>query len=264
MLPLIWVFSSVIILMSIILVIPLGFTVKGKLFTVLASFLLGLGGLVASSSFPLWETALILVALIFFTAYFMDKRIGTELFKEFPSNEEELRDELIFSHSDLQMDLETLPDSLDHSEVKVLERTLSNLTDSSDFLTMHGLEKVIENENTLQDDDISFLLERNLEVKVNEHFAEIESEIGYLSDIESLLVEASIDQIKDQIDHLKEIDDRTTIIHGKNDFNQHNSVEDDLIEDSTFDFLLIPKELAVSKADVLKEIGSMKKISLQK
>lgn len=264
MIPIIWAFSSMIFLLLIIFVIPLGFTVKGKLFAVLASFLLGLGGLIASLSFPLWETALMLIALIFFTAYFMDNRIGSLLFKEFPSNEEKLPKEFISDHSDFQMVTKKIPDSFDHTDVNSIKDPLSNLIDGSDLLTMRGLEKVIENENNLQDDDISFLLVRNLEEKVeNQIGKKIEPEIGYLSDIESLLVEASNEKIKDQIDILEEIN-RPTIIHGKNDVEPHVSDEDSLMKDSTFDFLLAPKEVAVSKEDVLEEIDSMKKISLQK
>ncbi|MFP5114420.1 hypothetical protein ACSU64_18835 [Bacillaceae bacterium C204] len=252
----IWAFGSMIILMLIIFVIPLGFTFKGKLLAVLASFLLGLGGLAAASTFQLWETAMMLVALIFFTAYFMNKRIGTLLFKEVPLIEEELSDEYFFNASVSQSELEKTTKPFDLKDKTIVEHTLANVTDSRDLLTRYGLEKNIEDEKNLYDDDISFLLKRNLEDEVIENFPEIEPEIGYLSDIESLLVEA----LEEQVDQIEEINQSTTIIPNKMDFNY----EDILIEDSTFDFLLAPKEVAVSKDEVLDEISAIKKISLQK
>lgn len=256
----IWAFGSMIILMLIIFVIPLGFTFKGKLLAVLASFLLGLGGLAAVSTFRLWETALMLVALIFFTAYIMNKRIGTLLFKEVPLIEEEPTDEYFFAASVSLSDLEKTSNPFDLKDITIVEDTLATVTDNKELLTRNGLEKKIADEKNLHDDDISFLLKRNLEDEVIEHFAEIEPEIGYLSDIESLLVEASAEQV----DQLEEMNKSTTIIPKKMDFDQNIPFEDILIEDSTFDFLLAPKEVAVTNDEVLDEIGSIKKIRLQK
>src|SRR4051794_4734269 len=89
----IWAIGSMVVLLLIISFLPLGYTFKGKFFVVVASFILSLGGLAAVSTFPLWQTALLLLALIFFVAYFMNNRMGTLLFRENPVFAEVVDDE---------------------------------------------------------------------------------------------------------------------------------------------------------------------------
>jgi hypothetical protein len=65
---------SLLILLPIVYFLPLGFTVKGKVFIVVASLLIGLFGLVSAAVFPLWQTALILLVFVGSLAYLMSKR----------------------------------------------------------------------------------------------------------------------------------------------------------------------------------------------
>lgn len=204
--PIFWAFGSMIILILFSTFLPLGFTLKGKAIIILASFVLGIGGLGANSSFPFWETSLMITVLIFLTAYFMNRYIGTAMFKEIPSFEEEL----------------------------------------------------IDFENKLQDDDISFLLERELEGEVTKQMKEIATENAYLSDIETLLVKASEVRTKDQNDQLEEIDDISTIYSVKKDSNHNHPGESDLIEDPLFDFLLASREVAVGQEDMDEVINTKK------
>jgi hypothetical protein len=150
MLPIIWTSGSVLVLILIISFLPLGFTLKGKFFIVLASFVLALGGLAAVSSFPLWETALMLIALIFFTAYFMDNRIGALLFKEIPSFENEQTNEIEIPVDQSKIDIKKNNNSLELTELELVEPAAIKLKDNYQPLVQKVTEEVF-------DEDISFL-----------------------------------------------------------------------------------------------------------
>lgn len=65
---------SLLILFPILYFLPLGFTIKGKVFIVVASFVTGLVGLAASVVFPLWQTALILMLFVSTATYLINKQ----------------------------------------------------------------------------------------------------------------------------------------------------------------------------------------------
>ncbi|NMD70535.1 hypothetical protein HHO41_09545 [Bacillus sp. DNRA2] len=65
---------SLLILIPILYFLPLGFTIKGKVFVVLASLLIGMFGLISAAVFPLWQTGLILLLFVSSLAYLMSKR----------------------------------------------------------------------------------------------------------------------------------------------------------------------------------------------
>ncbi|WP_053364238.1 hypothetical protein [Bacillus sp. FJAT-27251] len=70
---------AMVILVPIIYFLPLGFSLRGKVYIVTASLLIATVGLLAAPIMPLWQTLLIEVLLIGITAYFMFKRIETIL-----------------------------------------------------------------------------------------------------------------------------------------------------------------------------------------
>lgn len=65
---------SLLILIPILYFLPLGFTLKGKVFVVFASLLIGMFGLISAAVFPLWQTGLILLLFVSSIAYLMSKR----------------------------------------------------------------------------------------------------------------------------------------------------------------------------------------------
>lgn len=75
-------FISLLILLPVLYFLPLGFSVKGKVFIVVGSFFTGLFGLVASLFFPLWQTGLILLLFVISIAYLLNKRGGNWLYLE--------------------------------------------------------------------------------------------------------------------------------------------------------------------------------------
>lgn len=194
----------------VLAILPLGLTIKGKLLISVSSFLFALGGLTSVLSFPLWQTGLMMVTLIFFTAYFIDKRMGTVMFKKYTNVfQEEWKEEYINPLSNSNYDFEQGDTSLELNELlQTDESSFVNLTPQ--VLTSRS--QVIEqedgrNENNLLDEDISFLLERETETEVVEQHEE-EPEVGYLSEIQSLIDEEIVEK-GEQInrDWLEELDD---------------------------------------------------------
>lgn len=169
-----WAFGSMIIIILFITFTPLGFTLKGKFIIILASFVLGIGGLAAISSFPLWETLLMIAALIFLTAYFMNKHIGTAMFKDISSSEELLTDEDNFADSVPHININN--DSLNLSKVSIVEPTLLNLAE-------------LETENAYLS-DIETLLVKASEVGTKDQNGQLE-EIDDISTIYSVKIDSN-------------------------------------------------------------------------
>ncbi|AGK55093.1 hypothetical protein [Bacillus sp. 1NLA3E] len=71
---------SLLILFPILYFLPIGFTVKGKVLLAVASFLIGLFGLVASIVFSLWQTGWILLMFVGTSSYFINKKGGKWLY----------------------------------------------------------------------------------------------------------------------------------------------------------------------------------------
>jgi hypothetical protein len=197
---LIWAFGSMLVLILILFFLPLGFTIKGRLMLCVASFILALGGLTAATTFPLWQTALLLGLLIFFIAYFIQSKMGTFIYKEnlsfadvynnyedaAPVNGRHLEDVLNDNLLDISVG-DILVPSFENLEVKskneinpISEQTKGE--HSEDHLT------------DIVDEDISFLLDRNDETIVEENTEDQASESNYLSEIEGMLVEGGSEE----------------------------------------------------------------------
>ncbi|MBT2727061.1 hypothetical protein J7E63_08935 [Bacillus sp. ISL-75] len=262
----IWAISSMVILMLIIFFLPLGYTLKGKFLLVLTSFILSLGGLAAISIVPLWETTLMLFALIFFVAYFINNRLGALISKESSVFGEDLDDE--FEHHEPVYKKESLKDvnlvKIDEeltlpisSNIDLGKDTVSELSPSP---VMTNIKETTANESETIDDDISFFLERNTEVDVPEQMENKNMENDYVLDIESLL-EIEEKTVQENLD--EEIHELSPIKVDKSFPIQLNEEEEPL-DDSLFDFLLAQKEVASERDDILDEIVPKEKVSLQK
>ncbi|MGF6948240.1 hypothetical protein QF028_000745 [Neobacillus sp. B4I6] len=261
-----WAISSMIVLMLIISFLPLGYSFKGKFLLVLTSFILSLGGLAAISILPLWEIALMLFALIFFAAYFMNKRIGTLIFnensvvgeafdEEFESYKPVYKIESLKDVNLVKIDEElALPIS---SNINIEKDAVSELIPSP---VMSGIEEKTANESETIGEDLSFFLERNTEVEEYEQNKDKNKENDYVLDIESLL---EIEEKMVQEDLLEEIHELSPIKVEKK-FPVQLDEEEEPIDDSLFDFLLAQKEIASERDDILDEIEPKEKVSLQK
>ncbi|MFZ7945572.1 hypothetical protein [Neobacillus sp. 19] len=198
----IWAISSMAALMLIISFLPLGYTLKGKFLVVFVSFILSLGGLAAASTFPMWQTALMLFGLIFFTSYFMNNRMDTLIVKEGPVCDDLLEKpfdyQKVESHTvDNLLKLEEEFALSDSAYINIEKESVSENGSSS---LSANLELRDNNPETINE-DVSFLLERNTEVEVIEHLDDKGLNNDYLSDIESLLeleAEKELDKVVDR------------------------------------------------------------------
>jgi len=260
MVPIIWAFGSMLIVMIVLSFLPIGFTMKGKVLIVLVSFVLALGGIAAALVVPLWETALMLIALIFFASYIMEKRIGGALrFKEVV---EDLNDDYEAPVSIATVEKANDKESLELQVLEVVEPFTMNLSETNTLVEQPIMEIDNQSENNILDSELSFLLERKPEEEVDEPTKDSHQEIGYLSEIESLLAFETEKVAEDFEDLHAEIKD-----FSKNDLqkltDQLNNGADSL-DDSLFDFLVAAREVASEKEDILEEIKPKEKLILQK
>ncbi|MDR7237410.1 hypothetical protein [Neobacillus drentensis] len=263
----IWAISSMIVLMLIITFLPLGYTIKGKLILVLTSFILSLGGLATVSIFPLWQTSLMLLTLVFFSAYFMNNRMGTVILLENPVFGEKFDGE--FENPETYYEGENLKDvnlvGIDY-ELPLTNSSYLNLEkDKVDEITLSPLisdiEDTTDNEQESIDMDISFLLERDTEVDVKTQIDDNNKEDDNLSYIEGLLEFESGTVLVDSLEETLEL---SPILVEEKLFTIPEEDEQEDSDDSLFDFLLAKKEVAAERDDFLDVIEPKAKISLQK
>ena len=76
----IWAAVSLVLLVPVLFILPLGLKMKGKFILLAASSLIAIVGTLAQYTLPLWQAGLIVVLLAFLTAYLLDQRVGKTLF----------------------------------------------------------------------------------------------------------------------------------------------------------------------------------------
>ncbi|WP_045523448.1 hypothetical protein [Neobacillus niacini] len=250
-----WAFGAMLLLLLIISFLSRDLNLKGKIIVVLAAFTIALGGLATVNLFTLWQTLLILLVFSFFVSYILDTRLGKVLYKPSAANEE-LIDDIEFSFSNHQTDKKAIFDDLfDLEEVELV--TPSTLKMAARSATLEpGLVQGLEDSEDL---DVSFLQERDTEQPIDEGTGNLEIVDGYLSEIESMLLEDSEEigeSVKD--DWLDERADHDPI-EGKEEENNDNDENDIELE-----LLTAFKEAAAGTNDPQEEINSKKDFELQK
>ncbi|MEH7112101.1 hypothetical protein V7124_06910 [Neobacillus niacini] len=176
MLTVISVLGSMLLMLLIHFLLPLGYSTKGKLIIVVTSGLLALGGLAATSTIPVYQTLLLLLALSFFASYIIDSRMTKSLYM----SKEQFLEKVDFEDSDSSFILSKQTEK--NLDIELMD---SELEISAPFSVIKTDENTISIESL--DEDISFLQDRELGSKSKEVIEESELEVGYLSDIESLL-----------------------------------------------------------------------------
>lgn len=265
-----WALGSMVVLMLIITFLPLGYSLKGKILVGFASFLLSLGGLAAAATFPLWQTALMLFALTFFAAYFMNNRMASLIFNDSQYFEEVIEDQIhggeFVQEIETQDDIEVveLDDALPISNTPTipLEKVFENELDSTPIIP--DSEETTENGFNLIDEDILFLQVDNTNDEITIIMEEdLDQENGYLSEIESLLEIETVKLTAVEDDLLAGIEAVNT-----DEIDEKLEVEidkdEDFLDDSLFDFLNASQEAAADTEDTLEVIEPKKQLSLQK
>jgi hypothetical protein len=209
----IWAFGSSLVLMLIISFLPLGFTLKGKLFVVLAGFVLALGGLAATTSFPIGAIVLMLLVLAFFVAYMIDSRMGSLVYAE-----QDKAGEVVYE--DTEQPLGTKQS--ENHELEDMEFQLEKSEVSFNFVATPS-SKEEKNDFDL-DEDIAFLQERETKVEFEPVIVDPQVEVSYLSDIESMLLEESVKSLETEKDWL----DKVTVTKEKVEVENNQLVESEL------------------------------------
>jgi hypothetical protein len=261
MVSIIWAFGSMLVMMLIISFLPLGITLKGKFIVVSAGFVLALGGLASVSTFPLWTTLVLLLVLSFFAAYMMDNRLGKFLYSVELHPEEEMIETPKLPFSQEQNNSDNL-DFLDLTEIDSVpsfskqEEKLDSEDNLSPIQPEILLNKPFYSED--EDDEISFLQEKNEDILFIEESKDNEAdelELGYLSEIESLLLEES-EAVKETEEEgwLNELSD----LPSEDNLEETNG-DENLLEE----LYIASKEVAADK-EITKEDTPLKKLEFQK
>jgi hypothetical protein len=219
MVNLIWATGSMLLVMLIVQFLPIGLTKRGKFVVVLVAFFLALVGLMAIPSFSLWKVIIMLFVLITFTAHLLNTRFGQSLFLVDTSFGNKLVDQ-----EDSYIDYNKINKSENVERFSLSRKEVASsiepfeekeVSDAGLFYTQHETNHEVErNEepHEVLDDDISFLLNRSIEIEEEKRNEETFSEMEYISDIESLLLEASgevqnVDELDGLFQKLKDVDE---------------------------------------------------------
>jgi hypothetical protein len=234
---LIWAIGSMLVLMLILSFLPLGYTFKGKVLIAFVGFVISLGGLAAAWNFPLWQTILMLVSIIFFTAYIMDSRTRSYLYKERFSDIDNLNVRKTGLKDHFEQVIDDIPTNLGEVETSPLINRDSDIKSIRSLIPDY-IKVVQEKDNN--DEDISFLLEHNIDSDIKGENRNIVSEIDYLHEIETLLVK-DIDEKMDDL--AEELAGKIDIISGFKEEPIETSSDTDIIDDSIFEFLFSKNEV---------------------
>ncbi|MDQ0975660.1 hypothetical protein QFZ31_005538 [Neobacillus niacini] len=259
MLTVIWVLGSMLLMLLIHLLLPLGYTKKGKFIVVVTSGLLAMGGLAVVTSVPVWQTFLVLLALSFLAAYMMDSRLGKVMY---------MTKEQFIEDIDFQ-DTKSSSTPANQNE-KTLDIELMDLSEMEITASSSPVNK--KDENILFDDsldeDISFLQERELESISEKVIEDDQLEVGYLSDIESLLensIQEVVDLQEEELESLDEegwLDELAELSVIKDEEKSAN--KEPQLDDFELEELFIDKEAAAAKTSDNNESKSGKVLELQK
>jgi hypothetical protein len=245
---LIWAFGSMLVLLLIMSFLPLGYSIKGKVAIVLSGFGLSLIGLGAVTTFSLWLTGLMLVVLVFFIAYMMDSKMGATLYKEKLSFAEDLIDENDIPNQDAQLLNNNL---LDIAKIEVELPSIENLPINSNSKSEPELFDALQEKEHLtesMDDEISFLMDRNVDTPTIEDNVDSEYEIGYLSEIESLLVDEPEEKSeKTESGWLEELAEVSINTLEETLYDQDGGEENRQLDELSFEVDLAAKKAAVGK-----------------
>ncbi|MEH7273211.1 hypothetical protein [Neobacillus vireti] len=252
----IWAICAMLLLLLIISFLKLDFNLKGKIVVVLAAFVIALGGLAAVDLFPLWQTLLIMIVLTFFTAYIMDTRLGNLLYKSF-SPEEESMEEMDLPFSNKRAVKETELELLDLEE---MDLPLSAAIMAKQATVQSEALQVLEDGS--ENDDVSFLQDFDIEKQVSDHHDELEIVGGYLSEIETMLLEDSMEKNESVeegwLDELADLESSTVEGHEIEERDK-NEIQ---FDDAELEVLLSYKEVAAGTN--IEKVNLKKELELQK
>lgn len=198
---LIFAFVSLVLLVPILFILPLGLKARGKVTVIVSSFLLAIIGFLAEKTFSVWQSSLIVVLLALLTAYIMDKRLGRTIFVH---NTPENKSTIIEKIKDSQMELveveQVLPkvtEKLENKQNELIEQEEITFQPSKEEIVgkedgTKDQEEASNSEDVSIDEDISFLINRNQLDEDSEDTNAVDYsaksvEMNYMEEIEKML-----------------------------------------------------------------------------
>lgn len=151
-------FLTILLLIPILYIIPLGFNSKGKLLIIVVSFVLALLGLVANNYFnyELWQTLIMLFGFALIVTYFTEKKLRTMLIYSDHSGESErlgINDTYLLVDRDL--DDHTGRDAgRDAGRDGIETFEYENLNEAVQVENSVDSDEISDNENEILDDDL--------------------------------------------------------------------------------------------------------------
>ncbi|TCJ02440.1 hypothetical protein [Cytobacillus praedii] len=266
---------SLVILVPIIYFLPLGLSSKGKIVVTFVSFFLAIIGLLAQLSFPLWQTSLVLLVLVFLSSIVIDSRLRKIIYplseKKNVHSHDEITQDLIESEKGLDNEVPALQNAnvVSSSKPLNLDKIIASPSDMKidddreevfvDEFTpkaeMEFLEKqlsfekdnrseeinLLENSGEEIEEDISFLHNREalLEESLNDdhyHYQKKEDVLGYMSEIERMIAESdNLEQFENYLDYQLEE------VAATKEVNNDNSNKTSLYDDDDIPLLKLGK-----------------------
>ena len=212
---LIFALVSLILLVPILIILPLGLKARGKFIVIAVSSLIAIIGLLANYTLLLWQSSFIVVLLAFLVAYILEKRFGSAIFVHItPKKKVSLADNktVIESRAELVETEQTLPEII-QNQTEENQNNVVTIEQEELKLEPYEEEIVFEKDDTrnkekveasnsgdfFMDEDVSFLMNRNTfaedhhETNTDDH--SIHSlEMNYMEEIEKMLeTESDID-----------------------------------------------------------------------
>ncbi|WP_191269778.1 hypothetical protein [Neobacillus kokaensis] len=212
------------------------------------SFLLSVFGLAGVSIIPLWQTALLLLLLIFLAAYFMHSRIGLLFIQEKPVFEE-IGEELDQHESNYSLKNQNSIELASIDEESQLPNLVKESTRDLTSISKHiGEVPNIQDEPLLE--KLSFVLEKNTDIEINELTEEPNLEAGYIVENESLMEISPVESADRAANVFIENDELPTF-----EIQERTNVpgeEQEPLNGALYDFLLAEKEVAADREELIE------------
>lgn len=197
---------SLVILVPIIYFLPLGLSTKGKILVTSVSFFLAVVGLFAQLSFPLWQTSLVLLLLVFLSSIVIDSRLKKIIYP--PLSKEK----------DFFLKEEIIQDDVNNEEFgsELVDSNTKQVSNSKPL----NLDKIVASHSLIKID------EEREEVIIDEYKRELEiesSEIGTLKNQFSFVEDNLLEEVKLTEDIDEDFEEDISFLFNRDELLEENS-----------------------------------------
>jgi hypothetical protein len=235
-----WAIGTMFFIVLILQFISFGLTKKGKFVVVFAAFFLSVIGLLAVPTFSLWKIFIILFVLISLTTHLLNTKFGSSLFVVNDSIGKKLvNEEAPDLDYNKMMNVEHFRLSRQETAVTIEPIEEKKMLDAGLFYTQENTkvkEEISEELSDEMDEDISFLLHRNIDIKEELSLDEPVNEMDHIFDLENLILETT-----------KEVQTQNICIESEKE-------DDDELPVLTFDSISIETEEQVESSNPLEDL----------